>query len=656
MADTVQKNFNDPTKKDIKYLNKDFGTLKNSLINYSKTYFPKTYKDFSDASPGMMFIEMAAYVGDVLSYYTDYQFKESLLPYAEERTNIIALAKFLGYVPSVSKAARAKLDIYQLVPSIKNAVGDYEPDSTYCLTLREYMEVKNSAGITYITESPVDFGINTPNSPREDVIYSRDVYGVPQFFLLKKTTDVMAGKIIKKTFTINAPTPFYKLTLPETNVLGILNIVDSDNNKWHQVDYLAQDLVFSEVDNTPLNDGNFYVYKTEVSKLIKSLKTNKKFTVNVTANNSTFLEFGPGTESISDELIYPTSELVGVGLSNLNKLGISLDSTTFLRSNCYGQAPANTILTISYIVGGGLESNCPVDDINTIASYQISNNLSTLTPTQLGLLQTVKNSLKVSNSEPAVGGAGEESVEQIRQNALVNFGSQNRAVTTDDYITRVYSMPARFGAITKVTVKSDLSLNVKNVSNGYVDYNNIATLTENAADNYHRKINYDTSHPFGINLYVLSYDNNKNLTRINEAIVQNLKTYFEKYKMLNDGINIIDGYIINIGVDFQIMAYANFNKQEVLNLCISKVQEFFNIDKWYFDMPINLGQLQLLIAQVDGVQSVTKLKISNLSTGTYSPHEYNIDEATRNNIIYPSLDPSIFEVKYPSDDIRGSCI
>lgn len=656
MPDTIQKNFSNSAKKDVQYLNRDFGSLKNALIDYAKVYFPKTYKDFSDASPGMMFIEMAAYVGDVLSYYTDYQFKESLLPYAEDRTNVVALAKFLGYTPSVSKAAKAKLDIYQLVPSIKDSTGNYVPDTTYCLNVREYMEVKNSSNISYITTEAVDFSVSGALSPREDVIYSRDTYGIPQFFLLKKSVDVISGKITTRNFVINSPTSFYNLNLPENNVLDILSVTDSDNNKWYKVDYLAQDLVFTEVDNTYTNDGEYYHYQTEVPKLIKSIKTNKKFTVNVTANNSTYLQFGPGSDSISDEVIYPNAELIGVGLSNISKLGLSLDSSTFLKLSNYGQAPANTVLTVNYIVGGGIDSNCPVGDITTVSSVLFSNNLSSFSPSQLSLFQTVKNSIKVTNPEPAVGGAGEESVEQIRQNALVNFTSQNRTVTEDDYISRIYSMSPRFGSISKVTVKSDLSLNVRTVSNGFIDYNEVATLTQNAKDNYHRKINYDTSHPFGVNLYVLSYDKNKNLTPLNEVTIQNLRTYLQKYKILNDGMNIIDGYIVNIGVDFKIMVYSNYNKQDVLNSCITKVQDFFNIDKWYFDMPINLGQLQLAIAQVDGVQSVTKLSIKNLSDndGNYSPYEYNIDEATRDNIIYPSLDPSIFEVKYPNDDIRGS--
>jgi hypothetical protein len=656
MSDVIQKNFSNAAQKDVKYLNKDFGTLKNELINYSKTYFPKTYKDFNDASPGMMFMEMAAYVGDVLSYYIDYQFKESLLPYAEEKNNVMALSKYLGYKASPSKASKVDLDIYQLVPAVKGIDGNYIPDVTYCLNLREYLEVKNSNGVNYITKESLDFSVNTALSPREDVVYSRDSYGIPTFFLIKKSVTAISGKVITRSFTIGNSTPFYKLALPENNVIQILNVTDANNNLWYEVDYLAQDLVFTEVDNTYTNDGTYYTYQTQVPKLIKSLKTSKKFVVNVNSDNSTYLEFGPGVDGYSNEVIYPTAELVGVGLQNINKLGLSFDSSTFLKLGGYGQAPANTTLTVSYIVGGGVAANCPVGDITTISSVNFTNNISGFNAAQKSLFQTVQNSLKVNNPSPATGGGDGDSTEQIRQNALANFSAQNRMVTEDDYISRIYSMPARFGSIPKVCVKSDSNLNVQNITNGFVDYSNVATLTDKAKTNYYRKVNYDSSNPFGLNLYILGYDNNKKLTTVNNAAIQNLREYLGKYKMINDGINIIDGYIINIGVDFQILTYSSYNKQEVLNNCIQKIQEFFNIDKWYFNMPINVGQLQLAIAQVEGVQSVTNIKIKNLTAndGDYSPYEYNLDEATINNIIYPSLDPSVFEIKFMDSDIKGS--
>jgi len=660
MADIIQKSFNGSSR-EIKYLNRDFSSFKSSLIEYSKTYFPRTYKDFSDASPGMMFIEMASYIGDVLSYYTDYQFKESLMPYAEERKNVLALANYLGYKTKPTKSATTTIDLYQLIPSTKDSDNNYIPDNNYALKIREYMEVSNESGVSFITTDPVDFSLDSKFSPREVTVYSRDNYGIPQFFLLKKSVKVIAGKITTKSFTVGAAVPFYKISLSELNVIDIIDVKDSDNNKWYEVDYLAQDLVFTETENTDFTNNTYVQYSSEVPKLIKSFKTSRKFVVNVTANNITYLEFGAGTDATSDEVIYPNSELVGIGLTNISNLNLNYDTSKLLNSETFGQAPSNTVLTVQYLVGGGLLSNSPSDTIKNISSVTYLNDTTGLTPSQNSLLTTVKNSLRISNPNPAIGGKNEESVEEIRQNALANFGSQNRTVTVDDYISRIYSIPPRFGSIAKVMVipNSDLSISTnQTLLSGFINNENQTTLINNSSENNYRKVNFDVSNPFSLNLYVLSYNSNKNLTQINEALVYNIRQYLQKYKIISDSVNIIDGYIINIGVDFKILVYNNFNKKEVLDQCLQKAKDFFNIDKWYFNQPININQLELELAKVEGVQSVAEVKFKNLTQndGDYSPHEYNLSEATHNKIIYPSLDPSVFEVKYPDNDIRGAVI
>jgi hypothetical protein len=660
MADIIQKSFNN-SRREIKYLNRDFSSFKTSLIEYSKTYFPRTYKDFSDASPGMMFIEMASYIGDVLSYYTDYQFKESLMPYAEERKNVLALANYLGYKTKPTKSSTTNIDLYQLIPSIKDSNNNYIPDNNYALKIREYMEVSNESGVSFITIDPVDFSLDSKFSPREVTVYSRDNYGIPQFFLLKKSTKVIAGKITTASFTVGSSVPFYKISLSENNVIDIIDVKDNDNNKWYEVDYLAQDLIFTETENTSFTNNTYVQYSSEVPKLIKSFKTSRKFVVNVTANNTTYLEFGAGTDATSDEVIYPNSELVGIGLKNISNLNLNYDTSKLLNSETFGQSPSNTVLTVQYLVGGGLTSNSPSDTIKNISSVTYLNDVSGLTPSQNSLLTTVKNSFRISNPSPAVGGQNEESVEEIRQNALANFGSQNRTVTVDDYISRIYSIPPRFGSIAKVMVipNSDLSISTnQTLLNGFVNNENQTTLINNSLENNFRKVNFDVSNPFSLNLYVLSYNSNKNLTQTNEALVYNIRHYLQKYKIISDSINIIDGYIINIGVDFKILVYNNFNKKEVLDQCLQKAKDFFNIDKWYFNQPININQLELELAKVEGVQSISEVVFKNLNqnNGNYSPHEYNLSEATHNKIIYPSLDPSVFEVKFPDNDIRGAVI
>lgn len=660
MADIIQKSFNN-SRREIKYLNRDFSSFKSSLIEYSKTYFPRTYKDFSDASPGMMFIEMASYIGDVLSYYTDYQFKESLLPYAEERKNVLALANYLGYKTKPTKSSTTNIDLYQLIPSIKDSNNNYIPDNNYALKIREYMEVSNESNVSFITTDPVDFSLDSKFSPREVTVYSRDDYGVPQFFLLKKSAKVIAGKITTTSFTVGSAVPFYKISLSENNVIDIIDVRDSDNNRWYEVDYLAQDLVFTETENTNFTNNNYVQFSSEVPKLIKSFKTSRKFVVNVTANNTTYLEFGAGTDANSDEIIYPNSELVGIGLQNISNLNLNYDTSKLLKSETFGQSPSNTVFTVQYLIGGGLTSNSPSDTIKNISSVTFLNDISGLTPSQNSLLTTVKNSLRISNPNPAVGGKDEESVEEIRQNALANFGSQNRTVTIDDYISRIYSIPSRFGSIAKVTVISNSNLSIsknQTLLNGFTDNNNQTTLIDDSLENNFRKVNFDVSNPFSLNLYVLSYNSNKNLTQTNDALVYNIRQYLQKYKIISDSVNIIDGYIINIGIDFKILVYNNFNKKDVLDQCLQKAKDFFNIDKWYFNQPININQFELELAKVEGVQSVAEVKFNNLTqnNGEYSPHEYNLSEATHNKIIYPSLDPSVFEVKYPDNDIRGAVI
>ena len=660
MADIIQKSFNN-SRREIKYLNRDFSSFKTSLIEYSKTYFPRTYKDFSDASPGMMFIEMASYIGDVLSYYTDYQFKESLMPYAEERKNVLALANYLGYKTKPTKSSTTNIDLYQLIPSTKDSNNNYIPDNNYALKIREYMEVSNESGVSFITIDPVDFSLDSKFSPREVTVYSRDNYGIPQFFLLKKSVKVIAGKITTSSFTVGSAVPFYKISLSENNVIDIIDVKDSDNNKWYEVDYLAQDLIFTETENTSFTNNTYVQYSSEVPKLIKSFKTSRKFVVNVTANNTTYLEFGAGTDATSDEVIYPNSELVGIGLKNISNLNLNYDTSKLLNSETFGQSPSNTVLTVQYLVGGGLTSNSPSDTIKNISSVTFLNDISGLTPSQNSLLTTVKNSFRISNPNPAVGGQNEESVEEIRQNALANFGSQNRTVTVDDYISRIYSIPPRFGSIAKVMVipNSNLSISTnQTLLNGFVNNENQTTLINNSLENNFRKVNFDVSNPFSLNLYVLSYNSNKNLTQTNEALVYNIRQYLQKYKIISDSVNIIDGYIINIGIDFKILVYNNFNKKEVLDQCLQKAKDFFNIDKWYFNQPININQFELELAKIEGVQSVAEVTFKNLNQndGDYSPHEYNLSEATHNKIIYPSLDPSVFEVKYPDNDIRGAVI
>lgn len=659
MPSNVQKSFA-PNSKEVRYLNRDFSQLKESLINFAKTYYPNTYRDFSPSSPGMMFIEQAAYVGDVLSYYTDYSFKESILTSATERRNIISLARYLGYKVKPTRASTGAVDLFQLCPSTTDGFGNYYPDPDYMLLVKENTQFSNNGGSYYLLNQAVDFGVSSSLSPRLDSVYSRNEDGTPSFFLLQKTGSIASGQILTKEVVVSSPTPFYQIPLDETNVIGVLDVVDSDNNKWYEVDYLAQELVPISIPNDAEYEGSLSQYKDAVPYILKYLKTSRRFITTVDEDNITTLQFGAGTNGVDDEIVTFDSNLIGIGLSRASIVNVPLDPSNFLKNENYGIAPFNTTLTIRYIVGGGLQSNAQSNDIRTVVSAEFDNPSEGLLPEQLDLLNTVKNSLQVNNPIPCSGGKDGETDEEIKMNAMANFAAQNRTVTQNDYLVRVYSLPARFGSVAKAQVIADTSLEVgvNKILVGTVDENNMASVQSGGTNNYFRRLAYDASNPFAINVYLLSYNADKKLVAPNDALVTNLITYLKQTRMITDGVNIIDGYVINLGVDFTITVYKGFNKKDVLLNCIEAVQAFFNIDNWNFSQPINLSQLQLEIAKIDGVQSVVNLTISNKTAldGDYSSVEYDIEAATKNGIIYPSVDPSIFEVKYPDSDIKGSVL
>ena len=635
MANLLTNKSFTPKSRNISYLNKDFDSLKQSLVNYTKTYFPNTYKDFNEASPGMMFIELAAYVGDVLSYYIDYQFKESLMDFAQERKNLITLARFLGYKVQVTSPATTTLDLYQVIPSMQNSDGTYSPDYKYALAIQEGMQVQGTSQSPFRTLTAVDFSINTPYDPLDISVYSRDTAGNPQLFLLHKTVNASSGNIITRQYVIGDAQEFYRINLPEDNVIEIINIVDSDNNKWYEVDYLAQELVFDPIPNNNIYQNQYSQYQSSVPYILNSLRTSNRFITGIYDDNTTYIEFGSGTSTFADEIIIPSINTVGRGLSTQIRDNVSYDPSNFLKTKTYGSAPSNTTLTVTYVVGGGLSSNVNTGDLNNIVSVNFLNDISDYSTSEQQLVNVVRNSLNVTNSIPAIGGKGPETEEEIRQNGLGNFFAQNRITTKEDYLVRVYAMPQKYGSIAKAYILQDQSIDKNNPL--YIENNN----------------------QFAINLYTLCYDNNKNLTSPNPAVLYNLKQYLEKYRMITDSINIFNGFIINFGVNFEIIVYKNYNKQQVLTNCITAIQGFFDIDLWNFNDIINLNSLQLEIANVEGVQSVSKLSIYNLTTNDgdgYSSNTYDFTKATIDNIVYPSLDPCIFELKYPNSDIIGRAI
>ena len=649
------KSFKDKGR-DIKYLNKDFVDFRKNLIEFAKTYFPTTYNDFNESSPGMMFIEMASYIGDVLGYYIDDTFKESLITTAEDRENIFELARMMGYKPKVTSPATTKLSVFQLIPSrrVTNPIssGDlaFEPDTDYYLRVKEGMEV-DADGIQFRTTELLDFA---DAEGREITVYERDSdTNNPRFYLVKKQVDVISAeeKQIEITFGTTQE-EYVRIDIPDENVIGIYDVRDSNNNKYYQVPYLGQEMVYVEYSNTETQDKDLFQFRDSVASILKLIKTPRRFKVVTNSNGSTTIQFGSGDGGKNDELLIPTFKNVGLGLTNsIDKLGQSFDPSNFLLTKSYGQSPKNTTMTVKYLVGGGVESNVQQNKIQRVTKVEFDEDLSAFDDGARNLYSTVKNSLAVDNEQPATGGRGSETLEEIRENAIANFGAQNRAVTSRDYQVRALSMPAKFGNVTKAFCAADGQLDdnspasilasptalnefSKLVQDLKADGKNTDKQIKEQVSKFlsNKKSNIkEKNNPFAVNLYVLGYDSNKKLTSLNRAIKENLKTYLNEFRMLTDGVNLLDGFIINVGLDFEIRVYRDYNKREVLTNCITALKEYFEIDKWTFNMPINISEVEMLIGNIEGVQSVVKTEFKNLCGGTsgYSPNSYDITGATK---------------------------
>lgn len=669
----INKNFKG-SGKDIKYLNKDFQSFRNNLIEFAKTYFPQTYSDFNESSPGMMFIEMASFIGDSLSYYIDDTLKESLMIHADDIENVISLSQYLGYKPKTTSPSVTTLSVYQLVPAIGTGANNTF-DETYFLKIQEGLQVQSNNGVNFITRDVVDF---SDSIDREISVYERDVNtGEVTFYLVKKRVQAISATVETIEISFGDFEEFRTIDLPQTNVIDIYDVRDSNGNKYYEVPYLGQEMVFVDHPNTENNDPDLFQFNTTVPYILETIKTSRRFVKKVNSDFTTTIQFGAGDPSANDEIIVPNFKNVGLGLPNsIDRLGESFDPTNFLKTKSYGTSPSNTTITVRYLVGGGNESNVSQNTITRINNIQFEEDTELFTPTQLSVYNSVKNSIAVDNEISATGGKGGDTIEEIRQNALANFGAQNRAVTAKDYQVRALSMPTKYGAIAKSYATADGTLDNNSPSSILASPNALNEFTDliqdfvnkpdgdepNRQEIQDRVRDYlvgksnnidEKNNPFAINLYLLGYNSSGKLSNLNRAVKENLKTYLNEYRILTDGINISDGFIINIGINFEIIVQKNYNKSEVVIECIQELQNYFQIDNWSFNQTINLSEIELLIANVDGVNSVPSLEIVNKCGGQYSPNSYDIKAATKGKIIYPSLDPSVFEVKFPNADIKG---
>jgi hypothetical protein len=656
-------------QKDVRYLNKDFGAFREGLIEFAKTYYPNTYNDFNEASPGMMFIEMASYVGDVLSYYVDSQFKEMLLAYAEDTKTIYEMAQVYGYKPKVTRPSFANVDIFQTVPATGTGTT-VKPDMSYALTVNEGAQITANNGTVFRTLEDCNFKFSSSFDPLTiDVYEINQTTKVPSFYLLKKSVRVSSGTIKSETFTFGSAESYPRIKLAESNVIEIISITDSDNNTWYEVPYLAQDTTFIDTENTSANDPSLVQYNDTVPYLLKLKKTPRRFVTYITHGGKTELRFGAGISDSPDEEIIPNPKSVGSSLpGSPSKLDTYFDPANFLKTEAYGQAPANTTLTIKYVYGGGIGDNVPASTITSLSDIGFTQETTGL---DADLVTSTQNSVAITNPYPATGGKSAESAIEIKNNALAFFQAQGRTVTKEDYITRTYAMGQKYGAVAKAYIVQDEQLNIPSMQKETSDGSNVF-IDERSLDQLKTK-DIQTSikilpNPMALNLYTLGYDENKKLTQLNVAVKENLKTYLSQYRLVTDAINIKNAWIINIGIKFTFIARRGFNKSEITLRCIQKIKEFFNVDRWQINQPIVIAELASAISNVDGVGAIVPPAADNpqkhpilitnkwQTADGYSGNVYDINYSTKDGIVYPSLDPSIFELKFPDADIEGRAV
>jgi len=617
----------DRYKRSVSYINKDFAENRLALINYLKNYFPNSYQDFNESSPAMAFVELVAYVGDVLSFYTDVQLMESLLFLSDERINLYNLAQGMGYKAKTVVPASVDLEVFQLLPSIGSGQNT-RPDFRYALYIQPTMQVSttDTDAVYFYTKDAIDFRFSSSFDPTTITTYSVTQDGEIEYYLLKKTVKAVSGELQSRVFSFSDPKIYDKIVLPENNVTEIVSVEDSDLNKWYEVSHLAQDLVPLSIRNVPYNDAYLSQYQSSVPYILIYKQTEHRFVTRLRKDDLLEIQFGAGLSSEADEEIIPNPMNVGLGLDYFERpADLSIDPQNFLYTKTYGTAPSNTLLTVQYSIANGIRDNVNANTITQIVSSSIVNPFDSTDST---VLQTIIDSVAINNPNPAFGGQDRRPLEMIRQEAMANFASQNRAVTKEDYILRCFTMPAKYGAIAKAYIEQDTQLGRWN---------------EDRVPN-----------PYSMNLYVLSYNADRQFVACNEAIKENLRQYLRNYRLLTDAINIKDCQIINFSIDIEVMTYQNENSNEVILRCIDRVIDYFDNQRMEINQPILISKLKTEIDKVQGVQTVKSIKFINqidMSQG-YSGNVYPIENAIRDEILYPSLTPSIFELRFPKKDVR----
>jgi len=598
-------------EKKIAYTERDFLGVRNELLRITNTYYPNLIQNANDASIYSVFLDLNAAVSDNLNFQIDRTFQETVLQFAQERSSLYNLARTYGLKIPGNRPSVTVCDISITVP----VFGDKE-DFRYLGVLRTGSQFRGGGQIfELVDECSFSSPYSVDGVPNRTKIPNFDANGILTNYTITKREVVVNGvtRVFKKEITDADNKPFFKLFLPEKNVIGVTSVIQKDgvgyqtlptndeflsvnNNRWYEVDALAESEVFVEDPSSPPDESGI--------KVGKYMYTEDRFITEFTPESFFFLNFGSGNQTSQDTLDEFASK------------GVKLNMAKFMDNVSLGNmVKGNTTLFVQYRVGGGQSSNIGAGSINTVGTV----NFNVVGPSPQ-INQAVMNSLSVTNVTAAIGGANQMTQEEIRNYISFNFAAQNRSVTITDYISKLRTMPATFGAAAKVGV--------------------------NEVENK-------------VNLNILSYTPEGKLTsEITQTLKQNISNYLSNYRMLNDYIVVGSAKVIDLAFHLDLLLESSSNQGDIITAVITTVSDYFDVAKIEMGQDLNMGQLRGQIMRVPGVLNIINLKAFNKVGGNYSQaitSQPYLDLNSReigfiDDTIYAKPD-EILQIKFPQKDI-----
>jgi hypothetical protein len=588
----------------IKYTSRDFATIRQDLVDYAKRYYPDSYRDYSEAGFGSLMVDTVAYVGDILSFYLDYQANESLLSSAVEYDNVIRLAAQLGYKFQPNPTSYGLVSLYMLVPA--NAASN-APDTAYMPILRKGSSfAAQNGGVFTLTED-----VNFADSNNEIVVGRvNPTTGTPTYYAVKTLGQVMSGEMVQTSFIIDAHKRFMSLDIPGSNTAEIVSVFDTEGHEYFEVDYLSQDVVYREIPNRITNIDS-------VRSILKPVAVPRRFISKNTTSGMT-IQFGYGSENErkNDSVVDPASVVLQQHARNY-VTDETFDPSNLNQTDKFGIVPSNTTLFVTSRQNNAANTNVAAGNLTTVVNpVLVFNDIASLGRAKMN---QVISSLEVNNDRVIAGDISYPTSTEIKTRALDYFATQNRIVTKNDYISYVYAMPEKFGGIKRAAVIKD-------------------------TDSFKRNLN----------LYVLSEARDGTLVATNSVIKQNLKTWLNKNRMIHDTIDILDGNIINIGVDFEIVIDKSANKFDILDTATNKLVELFQVPPDISES-FAISNVYSTLNNIAGVVDTVDVVVANKTGALYSNISYDVPgnlSADGRFVEFP--EDLIWEIKFPLSDIRGT--